>query len=128
MKTQKILHNFWCNLLINGVGRIPLGIFRCFTEHLYLCPCTKEVYPHQTASVSLHFTFFHLVGMGRNRVGQSSFSTHSCSKVYDKMVQLLKWRNLCAICMGHQMSLVGVMRHVKHSLSGGSHWSHCPNH
>jgi len=27
--------------------------------------------------------------------------------------------------MGHQMSLVSVMRHVGHSLSWGSHWSHC---
>ena len=40
------------------------------------------------------------------------------------MVQFLKWSRLCTICMTHQMSLVGVMRYVGHSLSWGSHWSH----
>ena len=47
MKTKKILRNFWCNLLINGVGWITFGILRCFNEHPHLCPCTKKVYQQQ---------------------------------------------------------------------------------
>ena len=42
MKTQKILYNFCCNLLINGVGRITFGILWCFTEHQYLCLAQKK--------------------------------------------------------------------------------------